>query len=496
MGVNWIERADLLTPNVRNFINGHSVVPSGSKLEKHSPRDGRLLTTFFSSQKHEVEDAVRSAREAIADGRWSRMPLHRRKEVLNRLAALIEQHAEELALLESLDVGKPIQDSLGFDVPAAASILRFNAEAADKYYGEVYVANLSCLSYELHRPLGVFAGIVGWNFPLVLAAGKIGPALAMGNSLVLKPSELTPLSASRVAELAIEAGVPEGVLNVVHGGSEVGSILARHGEIDGLTFTGSTSTGKKIVVAAGESNLKRLTLECGGKAPNIVFDDVSDLQAVAESVAARAFWNQGQVCTASSRLLVHETIKDRLLPMLIDKVSQLRPGDPLSPRAKLGAVVSKTHQEKVHRYVEIGVSEGAKVAYRCEATPPLEEGFYASPVIFDEVRSDFRIAQEEIFGPVLSVISFRDEHEAIRIANNTIYGLSAIVWTKDVGRAHRVAQSIESGWVVLNATGSPTGAPPWGSIPIGGHKESGWGAEGGVAGLQEYVRKTTVQMFV
>jgi acyl-CoA reductase-like NAD-dependent aldehyde dehydrogenase len=497
MSTTWTDRARDLKPCVRNFIGGKWQLDRDARLlEKYGPRDGRLLYSFGAADSRDVRAAVASARNAFEDGRWSDASVQHRKEVLYRLAALLEERREELALLETLDVGKPIANALELDVPAAAALIRFNAEAADKHYGKVYASDKTSLLFQLHRPLGVVAGIVGWNFPLLLAAGKIGPALAMGNSLILKPSELTSLSTSRVAELAIQAGVPEGVLNVVHGDGAVGSALALDEDVDLVTFTGSTHTGKKLLVASGNSNMKRLLLECGGKAPNIVFDDCPNLEAVADAVIGRAFYNQGQVCTASSRLLIQESIKGRLMPMLIERISTLVLGDPLEPDTRFGAVVSGAHRDKVKSYIEEGKSGGARVAYGSNASPPHAAGFYVSPVIFDDVSPTQRVAREEIFGPVLSVIAFCDEEDAIRIANDTIYGLSAILWTRDLGRAHRVSRGINAGWIVVNATGRPLGGPSPGVLAVGGHKQSGIGSEGGIEGLEYYTSSTAVQFYV
>jgi len=494
---DWVEQARLLNPFIRNFVGGAWRAQSdATPLEKYGSRDGRLLYRLNSGTLIDAHDAVASARRAFEDGRWSQAPAQRRKDALHRLANLIDTHAEELALLECLDVGKPITDALEVDVPMAAAIVRFNAEALDKLHGRVYGADSTSLSYQLYRPLGVVGGIVGWNFPLVLAATKIAPALAAGNSLVLKPSELTSLSASRLAELAMEAGVPAGVLNVIHGDGALGAVLARHQDVDALTFTGSTQTGKKLMVAAGESNLKPLILECGGKAANIVFDDSPNLEAVADAVIARAFWNQGQVCTASSRLLLHERIKNEFLALLITKMAALVPGDPLKSETRFGALASEGHLKKVLGYLETARQEGAEIAYQSTAPAPFASGFYLGPTVLDAVSSSHRLAQEEIFGPVLSVLTFRDESEAIRIANDTLYGLSAILWTKDLGRAHRLTQAIKAGWIVVNATGHPAGGPVEGVIAIGGHKQSGLGVEGGLEGLDAYMSKTAVQLFV
>jgi acyl-CoA reductase-like NAD-dependent aldehyde dehydrogenase len=490
---DWIERSRGLKLSVNNLINGHIREVRGETIDKLGPRDGRLLVRFGAGESDDVREALASARQAFEDGRWSDLPNGRRKQVLFRLAELIETHAEELALLEALDVGKPITAALSFDLPATVACIRFCAEAVDKFYGRVFGVDRHHLSFELHRPLGVVAGIVGWNFPLLLAASKIGPALATGNSLVLKPSELTSLSAVRMGELALQAGVPEGIFNVIHGGPNLGAALARHPEVDLVSFTGSSATGKKILAASGESNMKRLVLECGGKAPNIVFDDSPDLEKVADAVVRRAFYNQGEVCSASSRLLVQESIRESFLPVLIRKTSALSPGDPLRADTSFGALVSDAHRKKVLGYVENAEREGTHRLYESSAKAPVAGGFYVPPVIFDRVAPHQKIAQEEIFGPVLSVISFRDEEEAIRIANSTIYGLSAVAWTRDLGRAHRITHGIHAGWIVVNATGQPLGADP---ITVGGQKQSGLGVEGGVEGIAEYTRKSAVQWFV
>lgn len=495
--VDWIARARSLALRVENFVDGSWEAARGDDaIAKYSPRDGQLLYHVPAGHPEDVHRAVANAKTAFNDGRWALLPVARRKEVLRKLANLLRAHRDEFALRESLDVGKPIGDSFGFDVDAAAESIDFSGEAADKFYGKFYAADASSLSYQLLRPVGVVGAIVGWNFPLVLAAGKIGPALAAGNSVVLKPSEFTSLSASALAELAIEAGVPPGVFNVVTGGPPTGAALAGDPSVDLLTFTGSTKTGKEIMIASGRSNMKRLILECGGKAPNIVFDDCPDLEPVADAVVARAFYNQGEVCAASSRLLVQEGIKDSLVREVIRKAGALTPGDPLLLDTKYGALVNDAHERKVKSYIEHGLTEGATVVYQSDAPRPLNGGFYMGPLIFDRVRPGQRIAQEEIFGPVLSVISFRDEEEALRIANGTIYGLSAIVWTKDIGRAHRVTQAMRAGWVVINATPRPGAGPRMSVLSIGGHKQSGFGLEGGLEGIEQYTSRTAVQWFV
>jgi acyl-CoA reductase-like NAD-dependent aldehyde dehydrogenase len=493
--IDWIAKSMSVRPDLQNFIDGQRRPIGGSPIDKISPRDGALLCRFGSGVPSEAAAAVAVARRAFEDGRWSKLSARRRMDVLYKLSALIEAHAEEFALLECLDVGKPISEAAGWDVPAAAAIVKFNAEAADKLYGSVYAVDTSSLSFQLRRPIGVIAGIVGWNFPLVLAVTKMAPVLAAGNSLVLKPSEFTSFSTGRLAALALEAGVPEGVFNVVHGNSAVGAALGHDRDVDLLTFTGSTLTGNKHMVAAGQSNMKRLVLECGGKAPNIVFEDCPDLDAVADGIVARSFWNQGQVCTASSRVLIQQSIKDELLPKIIERTAALGLGDPLDPATRFGAVVSREHQRKVLGYIESGVAEGAAVVFQSRSPVPHAGGFYVSPVIFDEVSPRQRIAREEIFGPVLSIMSFTDESEAIRIANDTMYGLSAIVWTRDLGRALRLTQGIHAGWVSVNATAKPGGGPAEGEFPVGGHRQSGFGVEGGIEGLAAYTAQTCVQWF-
>jgi acyl-CoA reductase-like NAD-dependent aldehyde dehydrogenase len=497
MEPNWIEKAGQLSLKVRNFIDGGWQSPlSDRTLEKHSPRDGALLYELPAGEAGDADRAVASARAAYEDGRWSRLPVQRWKDALFKLAALLDRHREELALLECLDVGKPISDALNFDLPSCSAWIRYCAEAADKHHGLVYGADRSSLAYQLRRPVGVVAGIVGWNFPLFLAVQKVAPVLATGNSLVLKPSEWTSLSASRLAELAVEAGVPPGVFNVVHGDRGLGAVLAHHADVDLLTFTGSTRTGKALLVASGQSNMKRLILECGGKAPNLVFDDAPDLDAVAAAVVASAYWNQGQVCIASSRLLVQESIKEEFLAKVCLKLSDLNPGDPLDPATRYGALVSRAHLHKVLSYINGAEREGARLTFQGRDSTPFGGGFYVTPCVFDRVESRHAMAQEEIFGPVLSVLSFLDEAEAVKIANDTVYGLSAVLWTQDLGRAHRVSQAVRAGIITVNATATPQGGPGEGVVSVGGLKQSGVGVEGGLAGLEAYMTSTTVQHFV
>lgn len=491
----WLDNARALNLEIRDFVGGHWHELPRRNLRKYGPRDGLLLCEYGESGPERVDHAVSVAREAFNDGRWSKLPTQKRKDILFRFATLLEERREEFALFECLDVGKPISDALHFDVPTAVSCIRFNAEAADKHFGKVYSSDSTSLSYELRRPVGVVAGIVGWNFPLYLAAQKVGPVLAGGNSLILKPSEFTPFAASRLAQLALDAGIPEGVLNVVHGAASVGSTLAQHPDVDCLTFTGSTKTGKQLLVASGTSNMKRLILECGGKAPNIVFNDCANLSAAADAIVASAYWNQGQVCVATSRLLVQEDIKEELLNEIIRRMKGHIMGDPLNPDTKYGALVSAEHKRKVLAYIDQACDEGARLLYQANTTSPFEGGFYVPATVFDRVTAHQTLAQEEVFGPVLAALSFRDEAAALAIANNTIYGLSAVLWTKDMGRAHRVSQSLDSGLIVVNTADKAVGGPAEGVLPVGGLKQSGIGVEGGVEGLEAYLKRSTIQIF-
>jgi len=493
---DWVAKAKYISLDVRDLIDGRSLAGLGAVREKLSPRDGQPLYSFSDTTPHELDEAVRAARTTVEDGRWSGLSVQQRKDVLFRLARLLEERHEEFALLECLDVGKPIRDALSVDVPAAVASIRASAEAIDYVAGKVYVAHASALAYQLQRPVGVVGAIVGWNFPLVLAAGKIGPALATGNSVVLKPSELTSLSAARLAQLALEAGVPPGVFNVVHGERVVGEAIAVHPDIDLISFTGSSQTGREILNASGRSNMKRLILECGGKAPNIVFEDSPDLDGVAAAIIERAFWNQGQVCTASSRLLVQESIRQPLIDRILTQAKSLTLGDPLDETTRQGALVGRAHCDKVNGYIRRGDREGAVRVYASTARPPFADGCYVPPVIFDQVTPSMAIAQEEIFGPVLSVLSFRDTEEAIRIANGTIYGLSAIAWTKDLPRAQRLSYALQAGSVTIFATSKAAAGAGEGVIAVGGLKQSGMSVEGGIEGLQAYLAQTAVQIYV
>jgi len=480
---DWEQKAQQLKIEGRAFINGqYTDAVSKATFECLSPVDGRLLSSVASCDTADAEKAVANARATFDSGVWSRMAPAKRKTIMIRFADQLKQHAEELALLETLDMGKPISDSFGIDVPGAANALRWSGEAIDKIYDEVAATPHDQLGLVTREPVGVVAAIVPWNFPLMMACWKLGPALSTGNSVVLKPSEKSPLTAIRVAELAIAAGIPAGVLNVLPGyGHTVGKALALHMDVDTVVFTGSTKIARQLMVYAGESNMKRVWLEAGGKSPNIVFADAPDLQAAAESAASAIAFNQGEVCTAGSRLLVERSIKDKFLPLVIEALKAWAPGNPLDPATTVGALVDTQQMNTVLSYIEAGHTDGAKLVAGGKRTLQESGGTYVEPTIFDGVTNAMRIAQEEIFGPVLSVITFDSDEEAIAIANDTQYGLAAAVWTANISRAHLTAKALRAGsvWVNQYDGGDMT-------APFGGFKQSGNGRDKSLHAFDKY----------
>jgi len=489
----WRDRAEALVAESRidgrALINGLRVAAqSGETFACHSPIDGRLLTQVARGTQPDVDAAVQSARLAFDDGRWARQAPAERKQVLRRFAELMIQHKDELALLETLDMGKPIQYSLSVDVPLAARCINWYAEAIDKVYDEIAPTPRTALALIQREPIGVVGAIVPWNYPMLMAAWKLGPALACGNSVVLKPSEKSPLTALRLAELALKAGLPQGVFNVVPGfGHEAGEALALHMDVDALGFTGSTRVGRKMLDYAGRSNLKRVFNELGGKSAFIVLDDCAELARAAATVAGSLFFNQGESCNAPSRLLVHESVADEVLARIVALTPGFQPADPLAPSTVMGALVDEGQLRSVLGHIEAGQQEGA----RCVAggTQALAEtgGQYITPTVFDGVRNDMKIAQEEIFGPVLSVIRFKDEAEAVRLANATPYGLQASVWTPHIDRAHRVARALKAGTVHVNQYDEDDI-----TVPFGGFKQSGNGRDKSLHALDKYTElKTT-----
>jgi acyl-CoA reductase-like NAD-dependent aldehyde dehydrogenase len=485
----WHDRAWALRPGASAFIDGHYVpAASGATFDKASPVDGRLIAQVSACDAVDVEAAVASARRAFESGSWANRAPAQRKRVLRRFAELILQHKEELALLETLDMGKPIGDALRVDVPSTARCIEWYAEAIDKIYGEVAPTGPGTLATITREPLGVVGAIVPWNFPLIMSAWKLGPVLASGNSLVLKPSEKSPLSALRLAAIAVEAGLPEGVFNVVPGfGATAGKALASSMGVDAIGFTGSTATGKLVMQYAAQSNMKRVGLECGGKSANIVFADCPDLDAAARAAAAAIFFNQGEMCSAGSRLLVEESIREALLAKVTAIAGEFQPGDPLDPATRLGALVDEGQMERVLGYIDSGRSEGARVLVGGSRSRRESGGYYVEPTVFDGVAPSMRIAREEIFGPVLSCIAFREPAEALRIANDSEYGLAAAVWSRNLSTAHRIARGLRAGTVYVNCYDADDI-----TVPFGGYKQSGIGRDKSLHAFDKYTElKTT-----
>ena len=493
--INWHERLANTTLSVRNFISGeYSASKGNSSIEKHAPHSGELLYSFGEGTAEEADHAVACAKAAYDDGRWANLSLWARQQVLLKLADLIEEHREEFALYEALDVGKPISNAFYGDVSNAAGTFRNAAHNA----GQLLHPSGSdgpYFAYHQRGPLGVVAGIAGWNFPLVLAAQKVAPALIMGNSMVLKPSEFTSLSACRLAELAVEAGLPAGVFNVVHGaGPIVGDRLASHNDVSLMAFVGSSATGKRLMKASAESNMKRLILECGGKSPYLVFDDCpDDLDFIAADIVEAAFPNQGALCVAGTRLLLQENMREKLLPKIIEHTQKLKPSDPLDASTTFGALINKGHLEKVEAYIQTGQDQGATLLCGGERVNAETGGYYLTPALLDHVQADHRVAQEEIFGPVLSILTFKDEAEAVKLANDSSFGLSSYLATTDVGRIHWLGKKIQAGSMMVFGTSNLVG----GSVPIysEAQKESGLSPFGGLEGLKAYSAGTTVHLF-
>jgi acyl-CoA reductase-like NAD-dependent aldehyde dehydrogenase len=480
---NWHAAADSLQPRSQAFIDGRFVdAESGATLDSINPATGKLIARVAASDSTDVDRAVRSARKSFESGVWSRRAPAQRKKVLQRFAELMSAHADELALLETVCMGKPISDALSIDVPAAANTIAWYAEAIDKIYDEIAPTDPQSLALITREPVGVVAAVVPWNFPLLMACWKIGPALAAGNSLILKPAEQSPLSAIRLAELAAEAGIPPGVFNVVPGlGETAGKALGLHPDVDAVAFTGSTQVGKLFMSYSAQSNLKRVSLECGGKTPHIVMADCADLDQAATAAAFGIFFNQGQVCNAGSRLLVDARIKEAFIEKVMAVGRTLRPGDPLEPNTKLGAIVSQEQMSRVLRYIELGTEEGATLKLGGRRVLQESGGYFVEPTVFDNVNNRMSIAQEEIFGPVLSTITFNSTDEAIAIANDTIYGLAAALWTDNIDVALSSARRLRAGTVWVNSfdEGNIT-------VPFGGYKQSGFGRDKSLHAIEKY----------
>jgi gamma-glutamyl-gamma-aminobutyraldehyde dehydrogenase len=486
---DWQQRARTLSIDGRMFIDGQRRDSAdGQTFACLSPIDGRELGPVARGQTADVNAAVHSARRAFEDGRWASRPPAERKRILLKFAEKLLAAREELALLETLDMGKPIQYSLSVDVPAAARCIAWYAEAVDKIYDEIAPTGPQALALIQREPMGVIGAIVPWNYPMIMAAWKLGPALAAGNSVVLKPSEKSPLSALRMAELAVDAGLPAGVFNVVPGfGHEAGEALALHEQVDAIGFTGSTRVGRKMLEYAGRSNLKRVYNELGGKSAFIVFDDFDDIARAAQTVAGSMFFNQGESCNAPSRVLVHERMADQFVQLLAAEAPKYQPADPLDPATVMGALVDAGQLRTVMGYIEAGQLAGARtVAGGCQARAETG-GYYVEPTVFEGVNNQMKIAREEVFGPVLSVIRFKDEAQAVAIANDSPYGLQASVWSNHIDRAHRVARALRAGTVHVNQYDEDDI-----TVPFGGYKQSGNGRDKSLHAFDKYTElKTT-----
>jgi aldehyde dehydrogenase (NAD+) len=481
-----VSRASAQLKRNRLLIDGQDVEPlSGRFLDILNPATGEVIAIAAEADANDVDRAVHAARGAF-EGAWGTMRAADRGLILNRLAQLLEDHAEELIALESLDTGKPLSAVRRQDLPAAIDTLRYYAGWADKINGQVIPARHDALTYTIREPIGVVGAIVPWNFPLMIGMWKIAPALACGCTVVLKPAEITPLSALRIGELALEAGLPPGTLNIIPGlGKIAGRALVDHPDVDKITFTGSPAVGREILAGAA-GNLKRVTLELGGKSANVIFAD-ADLDAATKAAASGIFFNSGQVCSAGSRVLAHDSVYDEVVERLTARARAIRVGDPREPGTTMGPIVSELQMKRVLDYVDIGVKEGASLA--SGGTRIGDRGYFVEPTVFADVEHEMRISQEEIFGPVLSVIRFSDEMDAIRKANGTKYSLAAGVWSKDIGRVQRFAKKAKAGTVWINTYGYTDVRLPW-----GGSRDSGFGREHGDAALENFTEPKAVWM--
>jgi gamma-glutamyl-gamma-aminobutyraldehyde dehydrogenase len=463
--------AQNITYPVNPFINGEYVPPlSGNSMETINPATGEVMTRVAACGPEDVDLTVDIARKTFDQGSWSRKHPAERKAIIIQLAKLIERDQNELAVLESLESGKPISECQMTDLPETIETLKWHAEAADKIYDQMSPANANGIGMIVREPIGVAGCVLPWNFPLMMLAWKIGPALAMGNSVIVKPAEQTSLTTLRIAGLALEAGIPAGVLNILPGlGAEVGEPMGRHHGIDVISFTGSTEVGRLFVEFSAKSNLKKIILECGGKNPAVVLSDANDLDGIAKHVVYSALWNMGQNCTANSRLIVHKDVKQTLLAKVKQELNHWHTGDPLDPSNQLGAIISKEQYDKIIAYIDLATAEGAELIHGGKVIKS-GNGLFIEPTVFDHVTADMTIAKDEIFGPVLGIMTVDSDQEAIDLANDTCYGLQASLFTSSVLNAHRYARELQAGTVSVNcySEGDIT-------TPFGGYKLSGFG---------------------
>ncbi len=474
----------------RLFINGDYVdCAEGGRFETVNPATGETLAAMSAGTAVDIDRAVASARSAFRSGAWSKMEPRKRMRVMYRFAKLVEENTEELAVLDTLDMGKPISDMISVDVPAVAETIRFMAECIDKVDGSVTNTASNAMHMILREPLGVVGAITPWNYPMLMAAWKFAPALAAGNSVVLKPAEQSPMSNLRLAQLFVEAGGPDGVFNVVNGmGEQAGMALALHMDVNKITFTGSTEVGKLMLQYSGQSNMKHVALECGGKSPQIFLSDLPDMATAVEAAYCGIYENMGEVCNAGSRLLVDRKIYDEFVDRFVEEGQHaFQPGDPLDPTTNMGPLVTKADQQRVLGMIETGKSEGARLVFGGDAPEALEPGAFVNPTLFADVNNDMTIAKQEIFGPVASIIPFDTADEALAIANDTIYGLAASIWTRDIDKAFKLVKGIEAGvvWVNTFDAGDFT-------QPFGGYKQSGNARDKCIDSFKSYTQTKSV----
>ena len=485
----WTKRAGQKVKRTQLWIDGKFVdAASGKTFESINPRDGSVIAQVAEGDAVDVDKAVAAAKRSFEAGVWSEMAPLERKKVMLRWSALIHEHAEELALLETMNCGKPISDSLNVDVASCSNNIQWYGETIDKLYGEIAPIPRDSVAMIEREPMGVVGAVVPWNYPLIITSWKVGAALAAGNSVVLKPAEQSPLSALLFAELAAQAGLPDGVLNVIPGfGPTAGGALGKHMDVQKLAFTGSTEVGKYFLKYAAESNAKAVSLELGGKTPHVVLSDCPDFDAAASAIAWGVFYNAGQTCHAGTRILVDQGVEDELLEKVREVSKSIMPGDTYDPATAMGTIVDRSQFDRVNEYIKIGESEGAKIHTGGKPVEPVKGGVFIPPTIFQNVKPGMRIEKEEIFGPVLASVKITSEEEAVRIANDSQYGLGAALWTRDVSKAHKIARRLRAGTVWVNTFDRSNI-----TTPFGGFKQSGTGRDRSLHSIEGYTNlKTT-----